>query len=336
MAAEGKRASSGMKQVAERAGVSAMTVSRALRSPDKVATDTRKRIEEAIETLGYVPDLVASSLASKRSHIIAVVVPTVSSAIFDDSVQGIADGIGPEGYQLIIGESRYSPEREEALALALLGRRPDGLVLTGTVHSQRLRDRLKDAGLPVVETWDLTDDPIDGVVGFSNFDAGYAMTANLLDWGYRRIAFIGGAEEARSRARRAGYEACLADRGSAGDPVTAFTAGLSMGDAAATFEALVDRHPDIDAVFFASDTTAAGALFACQRRGWPVPDRIALAGLGDFEIAAQMVPALTTVRVPRYDIGRKAAQMILSRLNGSATEPQALDLGFEIIRRESA
>lgn len=325
-----------MKEVAELAGVSAMTVSRALRSPDKVAADTLKRVEQAIDALGYVPDLVASSLASRRSQIIALIVPTVSSSIFDDSVQGIADGIGAEGYQLIIGESRYSPEREEALTLALLGRRPDGLVLTGTAHSVRLRDRLKHAGLPVVETWEISDDPIDSIVGFSNFDAGYAMTESLLDWGYRRIAFVGGPDEARSVARRAGYEACLAARGIGGEPAAAFTEGLSMAAAAATFEALVDRQPDLDAVFFSSDTIAAGALFACQRRGWPVPERIALAGLGDFEIAAQMVPALTTVRVPRYDIGFKAAEMILARLNGSSTKPQTLDLGFEVVRRDSA
>ncbi len=325
-----------MKQVAKLAGVSAMTVSRALRSPDKVATDTLKRVEHAIEVLGYVPDLVASSLASKRSHIIALVVPTVSSSIFDDSVQGIADTIGPEGYQLIIGESRYSTEREEALALVLLGRRPDGLVLIGTAHSARLRDRLKDAGAPVVETWELTDDPIDSVVGFSNFDAGYAMAANLLDWGYRRIAFVGGHEESRAVARRAGYEACLAARGVAGKPVAAFTDGLSMRAAAATFETLVDEQPNLDAVFFANDTIAVGALFTCQRRGWPVPEKIALAGLGDFEIAGEVVPALTTVRVPRYDIGRRAAEMILARLNGTAPGQETLDLGFEVIRRDSA
>ena len=109
-----------------------------------------------------------------------------------------------------------------------------------------------------------------------------------------------------------------------------------MRAAAEKFEALVDHNPDLDAVFFASDTFAAGALFACQRRGWTVPDRIALAGLGDFELSAEMVPALTTVRVPRYDIGRRAAEVILARLNGTATEPQTVDLGFEVIRRASA
>ncbi len=336
MSIAGKRARSDMKQVAAHAGVSTMTVSRALRSPNKVAADTLKRIEQAIEALGYVPDLVASSLASKRSHIIAVVVPTVSSSIFDDSVQGIADRIGSEGYQLIMGESRYSAEREEALTMALLGRRPDGLVLTGTTHAPRLRDRLKEAGLPVVETWELTDDPIDGVVGFSNFDAGYAMTAKLLGWGYRRIAFVGGSQEPRTAARRAGYEACLTDRDIAGAPVTAFSEGLSLRAAATTFESLMDQNPELDAVFLSSDSLAASALFACQRRGWPVPDRVALAGLGDFEIAAELVPALTTVRVPRYDIGRQAADMILARLNGSATTSQTLDLGYEVVRRDSA
>ncbi len=325
-----------MKAVAALAGVSAMTVSRALRAPDKVAAATRQRVEAAMHDLGYVPDLVASSLASRHSGIIAVIVPTVASSIFDDSVQGISDCIGAAGYQLIIGESRYSLAGEERLARAMLGRRPDGLILTGAAHTGALRDMLLQARLPVVETWTLTDTPIDSVVGFSNQAAGYAMTEALVAAGYQRIAFLGRSDESRSVARQSGYQRCLAAHGLSDHARTISVDSHHMAAAGRAVEALLSDHPATEAVFAASDSAAAGALFACQRRGWPVPGRIAIAGFGDFEIAAQTVPALTTVRIARYDIGRTAAQVILDRLSAVTAHPARLDFGFEIVRRESA
>jgi LacI family gluconate utilization system Gnt-I transcriptional repressor len=163
-----------MEDVARLAGVSAITVSRALRHPEKVANETRDRITSAIRTLGYVPNLTAASLASNRSGIIAAIIPTVTNSIFADTVQGMSDRLRREGYQLLLGNTGYSVEEESALVSAFLARRPDGIILTGARHTPTTREMLADANLPVVETWDLAVEPIDMMVGFSNFEAAHA------------------------------------------------------------------------------------------------------------------------------------------------------------------
>ena len=175
-----------MEDVARRAGVSQMTVSRALRTPDKVAPATRARIATAVAELDYVPDLVAGGLAAKRSRLVAVIVSTLENSIFAATVEGLTTVLRDDGYAVLLGASGYSRETEEKLVRATLGRRPDGLVLTGDLHTPAARRLLRASGIPVVETWELPDDPLDLSVGFSNRDAGAAMVRTL--HGYRLSA----------------------------------------------------------------------------------------------------------------------------------------------------
>jgi LacI family gluconate utilization system Gnt-I transcriptional repressor len=290
-----------------------------------------------VEELGYVPNLVASSLASKRSQVVAIVLPTLTNAIFADSIQGVSDALREEGYQLIIGDSDYSGELETSLVATLLGRRPDGLILVGSGHSGQVTRQLSNAAIPVVEIWELPQTPIDSVVGFSNFDAMYAMTDYMIGSGYRRIAFIGTRNNQRAAARLAGYHACLQEHGhDYRRQAFPATAQHITTDPALEFSKLIGNHPDIDAVCCADDITAFNVLFVCQRNGWPVPGRIAVSGFCDLAMARQIQPPLTTVRVPGYAIGREAARLITGRINGIISEPITLDLGFEIIKRESA
>lgn len=323
-----------MVDVARLAGVSAMTVSRALRQPDRVSPETRRRVTRAIGRVGYVPDLVAAGLASQRTGVIAIIVPTLADSIFSDTVQGAADVLRERGYQLVVGDSGYSEAEEERLTAALLGRRPDGLILTGVDHRPRARRLLDAAAIPVVETWALTPRPLDSVVGFSNADAGYAMARHLVREGYRHIGFVGGSDR-RAVQRRAGCAAALREAGRTLVHETA-RAPVRMRRGAECLERLLRREPRLDAVFFASDILAAGALFACQRRGWKVPERIALAGVGDFDVAAEVVPPLTTVRIPRHEMGRRAASVLLDRIEGRAAPGVVVDVGFEIVPRASA
>ena len=170
--------------------------------PARVAT------VDAIARIGYVPNLLAGGLASTRSRLVAAVVPTIAGPVFLETVQSLTESLAERGYQLMLGQSGYSGSREDALLEAIIGRRPDGIVLTGIMHSAEGRRRLLASGIPVVETWDLTADPIDMVVGFSNRDAGRAIARYLLDKGHRRIGFAGGGDH-RTRARLAGFEAAL-------------------------------------------------------------------------------------------------------------------------------
>jgi LacI family gluconate utilization system Gnt-I transcriptional repressor len=326
-----------LDDIAREVGVSPITVSRALRSPEKVSPATRAKIQAAVEELGYVPNLVASSLASKRSQVVAIVLPTLTNAIFADSIQGVADALREEGYQLIIGDSDYSGDMETSLVATLLGRRPDGLILVGSGHSEQVTRQLTNAAIPVVEIWELPQTPIDSVVGFSNFDAMYAMTDYMIRSGYRRIAFIGTRNNQRAAARLAGYHACLQAHGhDYRRQAFPATAQHVTTDPALEFSKLIGNHPDIDAVCCADDITAFNVLFVCQRNGWPVPGRIAVSGFCDLDMARRIQPPLTTVRVPAYAIGREAARLITGRINTTISGPLTLDLGFEIIKRETA
>lgn len=327
-----------LADVARLARVAPITVSRTLRRPDLVAESTRTRIEAAIQALGYIPDLVAGSLASRRTGLIAAVLPSVTNPAFATTIQGIFDGLLPRGFQVVLGDNGGSAEGEEAIVTAFLGRRVDGLILTGVQHGERTCALLARAGLPVAEIWNLSSAPIDLNVGFDNHGAAAAMTTALVAAGRRRIGMICGPQRfnERSSDRRRGFQDAMAAAGLAGDLVVELPYPGTSDAAAAAMAELVERRPDLDAVFCGADRFAAAALFECQRRGWPVPGRIALAGLGDLELAGHLVPALTTARVPGHRMGSLAGTLLADRLLGTPTGAQIRDVGFEIIRRGSA
>ena len=338
MTGRSSRAASGrvrMLDVAREAGVSAQTVSRVLRLPEKVAEATRQRVLEAIDKLNYVPDLTASYLASNRSRVVALVLPSVSMSIFADTVAGLTSSLDSAGYQLLLAHTDYSLDDEEAAIRAFLGRRPDAMVLTGVEHSARAEELLRLSGIPVVQTWALTSRPIDMVVGTDNVGAGSALAEHLFARGYRRLAFVGNTE-LRSRERRDGFLAAL--RGRVPEPAVISHKGVTqlMDEGAATLAEVLERQPDTDAIFVASDIMAAGAIFECHRRGIRVPEDVAIVGFGGYDIARHITPSLTTAEVSGRRIGELAAQLIITRLAGEQPEQSVIDVGFEIVQRQSA
>ncbi|MEQ8395562.1 LacI family DNA-binding transcriptional regulator [Thalassobaculum sp.] len=335
-----------MQDVALAAGVSTITVSRVLRSPEKVKAATRERVEAAVRDLGYVPDQVAGSLSSRESRLVAALVSTLAGSVFASTVDGLAQSLRDEGHQLMLGTTEYSSASEQALIATALSRRPDGMVLTSGEHTPAARAMLAGSGVPVVEVWELPEDPIDMAVGFSNTEAGRAITEALYQTGRRRIGFIGGGSrrsaevgegDRRGRLRRQGYEAALAEHGLGEPRVVPNPADGSMVERGARdLAALLERWPDTDAVFCSSDSVALGALSEARRRGIDVPGTLAVAGFGDFEMAGESGLGLTTVRIPGYAIGAEAGRLLLARKRSEATGPRILDLGFEIVRRATA
>ena len=324
-----------MEDVAQLAGVSLITVSRAINQPGKLSPDTLARVRKAIEACGYVPNLVAGSLASNRSRIAAAIVPTIDRSVFSETVRGLSERLARDGYQLLLGTSGYSPKEEERLVRAFLGRRVDALVLTGTVHAPQTRRLLQDAGIPVVETWELTRNGIDMVVGFSNRKAGAAMAGYLLQRGHRAFACVSGSEP-RSEARFRGFQAAVNAH-----PGCRLTR-LQLPPSAAYVQgreavgALLEMDARLDAVFFTNDAIAVGAIMECHRRGIRVPQDLAIAGFADLDIAREIVPSLTSVAVHSASIGEAAGQRILARLAGETEPEKVTDLGFTIVARESA
>lgn len=342
-----------MQDVARAAGVSTITVSRVLRTPAKVKAGTRARVEAAVRALGYVPDRVAGSLSSRESRLVAALVSTLTGSIFASTVDGLAQSLRDADHQLLLGTTEYSIATEEALVATALSRRPDGIVLTSGAHTPAARIMLANAGVPVVEVWELPEDPVDMAVGFSNQEAGRAMTRHLHASGRRRIGFIGGGRlgtraddgasdgandgDRRGRLRRQGYEAALTELGLGAPRLVPEPATGSMVERGARdLAALLACWPDTDAVFCSSDSVALGAVSEARRRGIAVPVDLAVAGFGDFEFAGDSGLGLTTVSIPGHAIGAEAGRMLLARKRGEPVASPILDLGFRIVRRTTA
>jgi LacI family gluconate utilization system Gnt-I transcriptional repressor len=324
-----------LHEVARIAGVAPITASRALNTPDRVSKDVLKKVTAAVQRTGYVPNRLAGSLASARSRLIAAVVPTIAGPVFLETVQSLTDALAESGYQLMLGQSGYAPSREDALLEAIIGRRPDGIVLTGIMHSAEGRKRLLSAGIPVVETWDLTPTPIDMLVGFSHVDVGRAVVGFLREKGHRRLAIVSGDDE-RAQRRNQAFVAAASAAGLPEVKLMLVPAPTTLRSGRSALGELLSRSRDIDAVFCSSDLLALGVLTEAQARRIDVPGRLAVIGFGDLAFAADLHPALTTVRIDGTRIGRQAAKFVVDRAEGRAVAEPVLDIGFSIVQRDSA
>jgi LacI family gluconate utilization system Gnt-I transcriptional repressor len=267
--------------------------------------------------------------------LVAALVPTIAGPVFLETVQALTEALAESGYQLMLGQSGYGGAREDALLDAIIGRRPDGIVLTGIMHSAEGRRRLLASGIPVVETWDLTPTPIDMLVGFSHEKVGGAVAEYLVSKGRRRLAIVT-ADDHRAGLRRKGFVETAMRLGVAAVPACVVPAPTTLGNGRGGLADLLSRHSDIDAVFCSSDILALGVMTEAQARGIPVPERFAVFGFGDLAFAGDTHPALTTVRIDGNAIGRQAARFIVERAEGRAVPERVIDLGFSIVKRESA
>jgi LacI family gluconate utilization system Gnt-I transcriptional repressor len=322
--------------VAKVAGVSPITVSRALNQPQLVRPNTVAKVQAAVQQTGYVKNMMAGALASSRSRLVSLVLPTISTPIFADMVEAASDSLTRSGYQVVLGLSSYEAWREEVLVETILSRRPDGVILTGTLHTDSTRRRLQAARIPVVETWDMTPSPIDMMIGFSHEEVGHAIAQHLLARGYRRIAILA-VEDPRAARRNQGLQAGLAKQGVevAAVQIMPLPSTFQLGREGMT--QLLERCPDVDVVVCSSDTLAHGVLTEAISRGVRVPEQLAVLGFGDLSFAAHTWPPLSTVRVDGANIGRLAAQAIVARVEGDGGAPGArlIDTGFELIQRGS-
>lgn len=326
-----------LADVAKEAGVSAITVSRTIRSPEIVSKASRQKVEAAIAKLGYAPDPAASALASKTTSTIGLLVPSLTNNVFSDVIRGVYDGIEDTRFFVQIGNFRYSAMKEEALLRVFLRQKPAGLILSGFDQTEQATQLLQHASCPVVQIMDFGNTPVDMAIGFDHKQAARDATRHLLERGYKRPAFIGARMDPRSQIRLDGYKEVCKDADTL-DPLRIVTtpqpSSVSMGRQ--LFELLLSRAPDIDAVFCNNDDLATGVLMEAQRRNISVPNELGICGFNDLDMARNTLPEITTVSTPRYDIGSKAIQMVLEEINapGSITNRNK-DLGFQLLPRAS-
>ena len=342
--------------VAARAGVGAITVSRALRNPELVSEALRKNIDDAVHALNYVPNLNASALASRRSDTVGVLLPSLTHMVFTDVLRGIYDGIDGTKLRVQLGNTRYNAQEEERLIAQILRHKPAAMIVSGIEQTAKSRRMLETAGCPVVQIMDLTGDPIDQIIGFSHEAAGRRMTEHLIAMGYRRIAFLSGWVSERSSGRLRGFRQAVAaaDLDAAARAISVFDTGMDakmramapaptppMHDYTSAeigrvlFSHAIATDPGIDAVFCNNDALALGVLFECTHRGIRVPEDLGIAGFNDLDFMAAAEPSLSTVRTHRYRIGHAAVTAIRAKLTGEAAGPRIIDIGFEVMMRRS-
>jgi len=323
-----------LNEVAAAAGVSTATVSRYFNSPEKLKEKTAQRVREAVNHIGYVPNLLAGGLASSRTRLVAAVIPAMTQSIFASTIQALTDSLAHEGYSVMLGLTGTADEHVQQQLLSIIGRRPDGIILTGSTLDPNARRQLRATGIPTIETWDLPEDPIDLVVGLSHQAVGVAVARHALARGRRR-AFMISATGVRALARRYGFSRTMLAEG-APEPVAAtFVGATTFGHGRNALAAHLDSGGRPDLIVCSSDWSAHGVLDELHRRGIRVPDDIAVIGFGDLEFAAELNPALTTVKIDGAVIGRQAAKFLMLRTQGKKIENPVVDIGFSLIVRSS-
>lgn len=325
-----------IRDVALIAGVAPITVSRALNTPAQVSPVVLEKVRDAVAASGYVPNLIAGALSSGQSRLVAALVPTISTLTLHPMLEALGSELEPSGCQLLLGQTGYDNARLDGILEAVLGRRPAGIVVTGTLESPHWRKRLRASGVPVVETWDLMDDPIDMLVGFSHSEMARAVVHFLHDNGRRRLAFLG-ADDARSKARAQAFSQAATALEMLAPVVHAAAAPATLRSGRDALVRLLEEGTlAVDAVFCNSDVMAMGVLIEAQAQGINVPLQLAVVGCGDLSFSGDLEPALTTVHLDGKAIGARAGQLLLDRMEGREAAPGVWDIGFSIIQRATA
>ncbi|MDB5548957.1 MAG: transcriptional regulator [Tardiphaga sp.] len=337
---ERKRTKSGnirLADVAELAEVSLITASRFFSNPGALSVGKRERVESAAKQLGYVPNLAARALASQRTEIIGVLIPSLTNSVFSDVLRGIYDASEGSRYSIQLGNTRYSILQEEKLLRVFQSQRPAGLIVTGINQTEASRAILQTMNCPIAQIMEIGPDPVDMMVGFSHYDAGFAAASHLLAQGFQRIGFLGARMDPRVQRRFAGYVDAL-KAASRFDPryivTTPTSTTVTLGGT--LFADLLAQAPDIEAVFCVNDDLALGVLFECQRRHIQIPEQMAIVGFNDLEFMASAVPPLTSVRSNRYEMGKSAVTMVTAAIDGFRPQELVVDLGFKLMIRHSS
>lgn len=323
-----------MATIARIAGVTQPTVSRAFNHPDKLSSDTLSKIMEAVRVTGYVPNLLAGALVSKKSRMMAAIVPSITNVVYSSLLQPFIANVRSHGYQTMVMESGLSEDEEERLVTSALARRPEGILLTGVSHSRECRRRLMVSGIPVVEIWDVTENPIDVCVGFSHVDAGRDAALHLISKGYSRLAVVS-AHDVRAQRRRASFCDAAITAGSA-EPLQFNVDGpASIPFGRQALCSLISQGFTSGAVFCSSDIIAHGVLIEAHAQGISVPQEIGVMGFGDQDFAASLVPSLSSIGIDRQKLGSRAADALVQAIAHKRRAETVINIGYRIVERGS-
>ena len=314
-----------LRDVSEASGVSEMTVSRVLRNRSDVSQATREKVLSAAKQLGYVPNKIAGALASQRVNLVAVVIPSLSNMVFPEVMAGISRTLEDTELQPVVGVTDYNPEKEEKVLYEMLSWRPSGVIIAGLEHSDAARAMLRAAGIPVVEIMDVDGDPVDTCVGISHRRAGRQIGEAIVTAGYKNIGFLGTKMpmDHRARKRFEGFTQALAKGGIEVTDQEFYSGGSALAKGREMTETMLTRNPDLDFLYFSNDMIGAGGLLYLLEKGYDIPNQIGLAGFNGVELLQGLPKKLATMDACRSEIGCKAAEIILQRIESPDTESPA-------------
>jgi len=324
-----------LASVAAIVGVSVNTVSRALRAPNTVRPELRRRIAKAMEELNYVPNRLAGGLSGTRSDIVGVVVTSLYHSEFASILDALQSALLKSNLQVMLANTRYDPAQEVSLVRSILSWRPAAIAIIGVDHPPKVNELLRASGVPIIEMWDVGGDIIDTAVGMDHAAIGAAQARHLIERGYKRLAFLGSMRDndARARKRAGGAAAAIAAAGLDG-LVYATRQEPGRPDLGDMLTAeLLAKHPDVDGIICNSDVISFGVLRALRALGKRVPQDVGVIGFGDSEASSCMIPALSTIRPDRQHIGERTAEAILARIDDEP--PKTITLEWELVARES-
>jgi LacI family gluconate utilization system Gnt-I transcriptional repressor len=322
--------------VAAAAGVAPMTVSRVINTPDRVSPETTAKVRAAIDRLGYVPNLIAGGLSSRKSRMVSAIVPTIAHPMFAGLVQAFSAAMRHAGYQVMLSICGYDDDDDEALFRAILGRRPDAMLITGSGYSPTALQMLIEARIPVVEIWDVSSRPIDMMIGFDHAQVGAEVAAFLRAKGHDRFATMV-ASDTRAQARSRGFTHAVAEFGGTLVMDKVLPAPSSIAAGREGLRALLPLLDQRCGLFCGSDLHAFGAVTEARVQGVAVPERLAICGFGNMELSEMNEPPITTVSLEGVGTGRSAAAFLLRRLAGELPrDGDRVQVPFHIVERATA
>lgn len=323
-----------LQDIATHLGITKMTVSRYLRNPNTVAASTRQKIAMAIEEFGYIPNRAPDILSNAKSRAIGVLVPSLTNQVFADVIKGIEMITDNAGYQTMLAYYGYSESKEEQRIESLLSYNVDGLILSENHHTERTRKMLEIANIPVIEIMDCSEVGIQQAIGFDNVSAAQSMVETMINRGYRHIVYFSARMDKRTKLKMQGYEQAMKRHGL--EPhslITEVPSSFSLGSE--QLRQTLEKYPETNGIFCTNDDLAIGAIFECQRLGIRIPQEMAIAGFHGHDVGQSMTPQLATVVTPRLEIGQRAAQELLDRLNDLPQTSSLINLGYQIHLGES-
>jgi len=323
-----------MDDVANKAGVSQMTVSRVMSGKGYISEEVRHRVKTAADEIGYVQNRLARGLRSEKTPLIAVVLPTLGNSVFNEVLRGITDALTDQGNRPVFGVTEYSEDKEDALVHDLLSWRPSGIILAGLEHSDVTRKAIAAAGVRAAEIMDTDGAPISAAIGLSQTAAGAATAKYMLKKGHRSFVYIGShsGRDLRAGKRLEGFRQTLREAGASllSEDISPYPSSMMEGRRITAD--ILARPVRPDAIYYSNDDLASGGIMHCLSEGLGMPEDIALAGFNGLPFLDALPVRLTTVETPRYEIGRQSG-ILISQVGDNELEPQhhIIDLGFKII-----